>query len=226
MIFSMILALALAFVPADAVIPGAVSVVQAAPVSGTWRMRLQDNWTWTRKNGERWVSIQMRRDDDRNFGISLPLSELESAGVRGDAWSGSNVAFALRRDAGTINFKGSFDNGRGNGDFTFTPNAEFVRAMQARDKSLTSDDVLKLAIHDVSRSFIQAIEAQGYPNLDTDDLVKMRIHGVDADYIAAFRKAGYDKLSVEELIKTRIHGATPDFVQEMKAAGFDKLSVE
>ena len=202
------------------------AVVQGSPVSGTWRMRLQDNWTWARKDAERWVSIQMRRDNDRSFGVSVPLSELESAGVRGDTWSGSNVSFALKRDAGTIDFKGSFDNGRGTGDFMFTPNGEFVRAMQARDKSLTSDDVLRLAIHDVSRSFIQAIEAQGYPGLSIDELVKMRIHGVDADYIAAFRKAGYDKLSVEDLVKTRIHGATPEFIQEMKAAGFEKLSVE
>jgi hypothetical protein len=209
MMLNFIVAVVLSFVPSHPAPPAGVTTVQTAPVSGTWRMRVEDSWTWTRKNGERWISIQLRRDMDRRFGISVPMSELESAGVRGGAWSGSNVTFALRRDAGTIDFKGSFDNGRGTGDFTFTPNAEFVRAMQARDKSLTADDVLKLAIHDVSRSFMQAIEAQGYSNLDTEDLVKMRIHGVDADYIAAFRKAGYDKLSVEQLVKTRIHGATP-----------------
>ena len=168
----------------------------------------------------------MRRNDDRSFGMSVPLSELESAGVRGDSWSGSGVKFTLKRDAGTIDFQGSFDQGRGTGDFAFAPNPEFVRAMQTAGRTLTTDDVLRLAIHDVSRSFIQSIEAQGYKDLDIDDLVKMRIHGVDADYIVAFRKAGYDKLSVEELIKTRIHGATPTFVQDMKAAGFDKLSVE
>jgi predicted metallopeptidase len=201
------------------------TTIQSTPVSGTWRIRLQENWNWTRANGERWVSIQMRRDDDRSFGMSVPLRELEGAGISDDRLSASGVRFTLKRDAGTIDFRGSFDNGRGIGDFTFAPDAEFVRAMQARERSLTADDILKLAIHDVSRTFIQSIEAQGYKDLDLDQLVKMRIHGVDADYIAAFRKAGYDKLTVEELIKTRIHGATPTFVQEMRAAGFDKLSI-
>ena len=202
----------------------AISIVQAASITGTWRLRTHDNWS--RRDGERWVSIQMRRDDGRSFGMSVPFAELESAGVRGEKWSGSGLRFSLRRDAGTIEFQGSFDDGRGTGEFTFAPNADFVREMQTRGRTLTPDDVLKLAIHDVSRSFIQSIEAQGYRDLDIEDLVKMRIHGVDADYIIAFRKAGYDKLSTEDLIKTRIHGATPAFVQEMKAAGFDKLSVD
>jgi hypothetical protein len=209
----------------EAAIPGRSSTIQPAQVSGTWHIRLQDN-TWNRRSGERWVSIQMRRKDDRSFGMSLPVRELQGAGIQDDRWTASSVTFSLNRDAGRIDFTGSFDDGRGTGDFTFAPNAEFVRAMQSSGRTLSSDDVLKMAIHDVSRSFVQAIEAQGYKNLDTDDLIKMRIHGVDADYIAAFRKAGYDKLSVEDLIKTRIHGATPEFVQEMRAAGYGKLSVE
>jgi predicted metallopeptidase len=202
----------------------AIFLVQPSAVSGTWRIRLSEG-NWARSDGERWVSIQMRRNDERSFGMSVPLSELEAAGVRGDRWSGSGVRFTLRRDAGLIDFRGSFDQGRGMGDFDFSPNADFVKAMQT-GRTLTTDDVLRLAIHDVSRSFIQSIEAQGYKDLAIDDLVKMRIHGVDADYIVAFRKAGYDKLSVEELVKTRIHGATPAFVQEMKAAGFEKLSID
>ena len=221
-----ILALAAALTVGLSSPPASLSIVQAASITGTWRLRTHGNDNWSRRDGERWVSIQMRREDGRSFGMSLPFTELESAGVRGETWTGSGVRFSLRRDAGTIEFKGDFDSGRGTGDFTFAPNAEFVRELQGRGRALGPDDVLRLAIHDVSRPFIQSIEAQGYRDLDIDELVKMRIHGVDADYIVAFRTAGYDKLSTEDLIKTRIHGATPAFVQEMRAAGFDKLSIE
>lgn len=204
--------------------PASLSIVQAASITGTWRLRTNDNWS--RRDGERWVSIQMRGEDGGRFGLSLPLSDLESAGLRGEAWSASGVRFSLRRDAGTIEFRGDFASGRGVGEFTFAPNAEFVREMQGRGRALSADDVLRLAIHDVSRTFIQSIEAQGYRDLDIDELVRMRIHGVDAEYIIALRKAGYDKLSTEDLIKSRIHGATPAFVEEMRGAGFDKLSME
>jgi hypothetical protein len=194
------------------------------PTTGTWRARMSDSWT--RGTGERWVSLDLRRDDERRFGMSIRMSELEAAGVRGDRWSGGDIRFALTRDAGTLDFDGAFDSGRGAGTFRFTPNASFVAAVQQSTSQLTVDDVLKLAIHDVSRSFMSSIEAQGYKGLSLDDFVKLRIHGVDADYIVAMRKAGYDKLSVDELLQSRIHGATPTYVVELRNAGYSGLSIE
>src|SRR5690242_15777795 len=82
-------------------------------ISGTWRARLSESWQ--RRNGERWVSLELQRDGTSNYGAGVRFSELEAAGVRGESFSGSNVRFALRRDAGTIDFDGSFDSGRGSG---------------------------------------------------------------------------------------------------------------
>ena len=82
-----------------------------ASISGTWRARLSDSWT--RRDGERWVSLELQRDSDRNYGTSVRQSELEAAGIRGESFSGSNIHFALQRDAGRIDFEGAFDAGRG-----------------------------------------------------------------------------------------------------------------
>ena len=204
--------------------PHAAALDQQTAIDGTWRALLQD--TWTRCDGRQWVSFQLEQDMDRRYGISIPTTELEGLGMRGERWTASDVRFNVRRDAGTVAFQGDFADGRGKGTWGFTPNSEFVSAMRGQYKDLSLDQVFKLAIHDVSRPFITALQAQGYSNLTIDELTKMRIHGVDAEYIAEFRKAGYDKLTVQDLIKTRIHGATPAFVQELKAAGFDKLTVD
>ena len=82
------------------------------------------------------------------------MSELEAAGVRGELFSGSDVRFALRHDAGTLEFEGAFDAGRGSGRFRFAPNAAFVAALQKTGRQLSADDALRLAIHDVSQEFI------------------------------------------------------------------------
>jgi hypothetical protein len=191
-------------------------------LDGDWRARLQD--TWTRKDGEQWVSIQMYGDRDRQFGFSVPMTELEGLGVRGDRWTASDVRFDIRRDAGTVRFQGNFTEGRGSGTWRFTPNAEYVTAMRKTygDADLSSEGVFRLAIHDVSRRFITSIQGEGYPRVPLDDLTKMRIHGVDAPYVQGLRKAGYDKLSIDELVKTRIHGATPQFAQDVKSAGLQQ----
>src|SRR4029453_5936860 len=152
--------------------------------------------------------------------------ELEGLGARDDRWTASDVRFGVRRDAGTVDFQGSFTNGRGRGTWRFPPNAAFGNALKKSYPGLTPDQVFRLAIHDVSRTFIASMTKEGYVSPSLDDLTRMRIHGVDAVYVQGLRKAGYDNLSVGELVKTRIHGATPAFAQEVSAAGIGKLSVD
>ena len=182
---------------------------QSAPSEqGTWTASLQDQWV--RENGERWISVQIQQDNDRRYGTSMPLAELQGLGARGDRWSSNgDIEFNLRRDAGNVSFRGRFDNGRGAGTYVFTPDPEYMSAMSRLGfEGLDRSDLLKLALHDVSRTFASSIQAQGY-RTDIDDLLRMRIHGVDADYVTAFRQAGYKDLTIRDLLKTRIHGATP-----------------
>ena len=47
--------------------------------TGEWTARLSDSWT--RDDGERWVSFQLERDDDRRWGISIRLADLEGFGA-------------------------------------------------------------------------------------------------------------------------------------------------
>jgi hypothetical protein len=196
---------------------------QGSTRTGEWTARLSDNWT---RDNDRWISIQLERDDHRRWGVSVRRAELPGIPETGDDWTG-DARFALRRDAGTIDFEGSFRRGRGVGTYRFTPNPDYLAGMRRLGYGrIDDDDLFRLTAHDVSRTFVTSVQKEGYKDVSLDDLVRMRIHGATPDYVAEMRAAGISGLSVEELIRTRIHGATPRFIQDVKNAGYERLSVE
>jgi hypothetical protein len=220
-----------------------------ATVSGTWRADY-DNY-WTRSNSERWINIQLEHDGSNN-GIGIPERDVPALA---DRRADGPIHFTLRRDAGTFDFTGRIADGRGRGDFTFTPDGEFIAGMGrlgyarlsdedlwrfamhdvTRDYvtgfknagyQLDTDDLVKSAIHGATPAFAQEVKAQGLGKPDIDDLVKMRIHGVTPEFIKTMKDLGYKDLSIERLVQLRIHGVTPDYIKGMAALGFKNQDLD
>jgi len=178
--------------------------------------------TWTvQADGDR-VQLTVVRDHS-DWGQSIRRSELPLTDAQINSSTETPVHFALNRDAGVIDFNGSFERGEGVGRFVFTPSANYVATLRslnvASEDVLDDDKLFSLAMHDVSANFIRDMQALGYRE-NLQSYVRFRIHGVTTDFVRDLRSLGYDKLTAEDLVRFRIHGVSPEFIREMKDLGF------
>lgn len=186
--------------------------------------------TWTAEVKEKQsdeLQVQLfRQSRQMHMGTGVRLSELK--GLSAAALQGSNtpVKFQLARDAGTIQFEGTFNKGLGHGEFLFTANPEYISAMKQMGYSGVDDKAFELATIDVSRAYAKELRDLGY-NPDLKELISARIFNVNRDQVQGMKAAGVTDLSLKKLIEYRIFKVTPEYVKEMRASfpnlSFDKL---
>ena len=189
-----------------------------AAVEGTWNVSIQSS---------EYMQLQLRTDDHGNTGTRFKLESFTGLTME-QVKSATRVpvSFEMRRDAGAIAFEGTFRNGRGAGDFTFTPSADYAKRLRALGvesnwkKSEEDRELFQLAAFDVSTDFIRSMQSIGYDE-SLEMYVQFRIFGVDPAYVRAMNGVGFRNLSAEKLVETRIHSATPEYIKEMRAAGKD-----
>ena len=190
----------------------------------------------------RWTARQLR-DGDRlhlelargrgTLGQTMPVAAFSGL-TAGQVAGGGPAAFALRREAGTVTFRGSFRDGRGSGDFAFVPNPAYLDTLRelgvavgtgGRHGETVEDRLLSLAVLDVSTDFVAAMQRAGYDE-SLDDYIAMRIFGVTPALVAEYAELGM-RLSADELVAGQIHGVSPSYVARMREldprVGHDEL---
>jgi len=191
---------------------------------GTWTASRDD----ARNNR---IYLQMTRGRSHNMGHAMSLDAFTGlTDAQIDADTATPVAFAMRREAGDLNFQGTFRKGEGAGQFTFTAKPAFLESVRAlgvdvdRRKHVrgeTQDELLyALAACDVSVAFIQSMIAEGY-RVTLDDYLTMRIFDITPEFIHEMRDLGFAKISHDELVACKIHGVTPSYVRDMREQGWD-----
>jgi hypothetical protein len=179
--------------------------------------------TWTIVTGPEHSQLTIVHDNS-NWSNGIQRSEIPLSDAQINASTETPVHFALNRDAGVIDFTGSFESGQGVGRFVFTPNANYVSTLRSLGVSsedpLDDDRLFSLAMHDVSTSFIRDMQNLGYRE-DLQSYVRFKIHGVTTDFVRELRSLGYNNLTAEDLVRFRIHGVSPQFIRDMKNLGFD-----
>src|SRR5262245_34357862 len=192
--------------------------------SGNWTAKVKD----TEKGQMLWLNLTMDRDKDgrksySNWGFTLPLQDF--SGLNPNA--NSQTQFTLNREAGTVLFDGLFKDGKGVGDFRFTPNTSFISTLRGLGyDDVPSDKLFSMTIHDVGTRFIGEMKALGYDKLPIDKLISFRIFNVNEEFIRKMQSLGYDKIPADKLVALRIHNVTEEFIREFQALGYNKLPLD
>lgn len=192
-----------------------------AELDGAWTASMED-----KAPGK--IHMNMNRGRHHNFGHTMALADftgLSEAQIR--ATSSTPVRFQLVREAGTVSYEGSFREGHGAGQFTFTGNGNYANTLRSMGLKLDlkgnqseEAELFTLAVLDVSTAYIRSMRAEGF-DVPLDKYLSMRIFNVTPEYVREMRGLGYRNIDADELITTKIHKVTPDYIRKMRAAGWD-----
>ncbi len=82
------------------------------------------------------------------------------------------------------------------------------------------------AAHDDNKkeSYLDAMEAAGFKNLDVDEIIAMKVQGVTPEYIKAIHDLGLQP-SPEEVVGMKVQGVTPEYIRDMRTVA-PNLSVD
>jgi len=207
----------------------AATSVTAAEIRGAWTASASAD----EDAGRMYLQITRNRSNNGQTMLRSSFTGLTDSQIH--SVTQVPVSFKLVREAGTLTFDGTFRQGSGAGQFVFAPDAGFVNTLRSLDLSTEGsgkqknrdldEQLLQMAIHDVSSSFIRGMQAEGYRG-SLDDYFSMRIHRVTPELVRELRLLGYDKISSDDLVSSQIHRVTPQYIREMRAAGQPRLSLE
>lgn len=205
---------------------GAAAQAQPVAYRGDWTA--DSRQTWRGDDGEARVQFNLRSNaGDNRWGFGVRIRDLTGLPSSALSSTADNIQFTWTREAGAFRFKGSFDQGRGSGTDTFAADPAFITNMGAAGyRNLSTDDLVRFAVIDVTPAHVRGLGQAGYANLSIDDVVRTRIHQVTPEFVRDLAALGYRGIAVDDLVRMGIHGATPANIKSLQDAGIRGHSVE
>jgi beta-lactamase regulating signal transducer with metallopeptidase domain len=93
-----------------------------------------------------------------------------------------------------------------------------AKAKSEKDKDKDKDkekDQHAAGDENKKESYLDAIEAAGFKNLDVDEIIAMKVQGITPEYIKGIRELGLQP-SADELVGMKVQGITADYIREMR----------
>jgi hypothetical protein len=216
-----------------AVVASAVAEAMApqTTITGDWKATLVKDDSKINLNFERHSAKGHRG----SIGQTYDFSELGL--TREQVINGGPVRFSLAREAGTIACEGSFQNRKGSGTFTFTPNPSFISAMKSRgfdfekenerdNEADINDRLFVAAALNITTALADDLASAGFGKLTVGDLFKAAIFHIDSAFMREMKATGFPNLDMQDLVKARIFKIDANFVRQAAQMGFGKEGFE
>jgi hypothetical protein len=147
----------------------------------------------------------------------------EWTGIAPNDLEREGAALDARRnaEAGEMRCTGTVHLGTLRGNYSFTPNAEFARRMEAMGyRDQTPERLQGYAMLDVTTGWVKGLREAHVTGMTTENLMGLRALKVDAEYVRGMAAAGYPELSADKLTGMRAVGVSPEKVKAVRAMGF------
>jgi hypothetical protein len=137
------------------------------------------------------------------------------------AREGATIDARMKAEAGEMRCVGTVHGGMLNGAYSFTPDAQFAKRMEAMAfDEQTPDHLQSYALLDVTTAWVKEMKDAGVMGMDADKLMGLRALKVDTAYVHAMAAAGYPELHADKLTSMKAVGVTPEKVQAVREMGY------
>jgi hypothetical protein len=172
---------------------------------------------WTAERAQAGWRITLRRPTE----IINPVREIILP-----AFDAASPPVEIRRGAGVFHLTGTLAADRGQGEFRFIEDREFVSALREIGADWWNPDRLyELAVRGVTLEAVRRAPEVAYPigpRLPSARFAQMDAAAVE--YWRSLRESGY-LLTPGDLRRLRTYNVAPDLLRQMKISGYDALSV-
>ncbi len=188
-------------------------------------------WTAQFRKGQLNLNHEFHTEKGRsNFGDTYKDYKLDFKGlasVEEDALVDS-ITFTRDSDAGTITYKGSFEEGLGAGRFAFAPKKEFVDNLKKRgiEGEIKNFHLFLFTNHGFRLSTLDKFADLGYDIKTFKQLEKICLFNVNPEYIVGLKELGFTDVSFDRLVEMSIHNVSLDFIKDFQKAGYKDLSAK
>jgi hypothetical protein len=146
---------------------------------------------------------------------------------------GASIDAHLKGEAGEMRCVGTVHDSEMHGTYSFTPDPEFARRMEALGFGLsnqtakqTNDRLQGYTMLDVTIEWVKAMKDAGVQGMTADNILGLRALKVDPAYVHAMAAAGYPELDAGKLTGMKAVGVSPEKVQEIRAMGYSPTQDE
>lgn len=139
--------------------------------------------------------------------------------------------FKLTREAGEINFKGSFEGEEGIGRFEFSPSVSFSAYLQQQGiQEVTDKAMFHFFIADINKAYLTYLKQNDYGAPSAKELQQLAIHQLTLshlkEYLPALSAYGIDRPPLKKLVSMKIHHVSKEYIVELGQLGIKDLSPE
>jgi hypothetical protein len=194
-------------------------------------------------------TVERSRAGSRSVnGSDVPIANFRGFSVEKLDHSGP-LQFEYVQDAGRLSCQGRVSWGRASGNFTLSPNPDFVaelnrlgfgspredqlfflmlanvnleyaRAIHDAGLGASLQQLIELRQHGLSAQFVRDAGRAGYRNFRAQEFIDLKDHGVESGFLRDLKSAGYD-MRADEIVELRDHGVSSQFLDELKQAGYN-----